>query len=95
MLFLLLDLLRHNLEFKGAEFFDNYYLEIFPLSKAIKVGGDAKAAEFGIALIHIICIISKQDAVNVKRPRFMFRLCIEANRIVIIIVSRVVCNQQI
>ena len=33
MLFLLLDLLRHNLEFKGAEFFDNYYLEIFPLSK--------------------------------------------------------------
>ena len=34
MLFLLLDLLRHNLKFKGAEFFDNYYLENFPLSKA-------------------------------------------------------------
>ena len=33
MLFLLLDLLRHNLKFKGAEFFDNYYLENFPLSK--------------------------------------------------------------
>ena len=33
MLFLLVDLLRHNLEFKGAEFFDNYYLENFPLSK--------------------------------------------------------------
>lgn len=28
-----LDLLHHNLEFKGAEFFDNYYLENFPLSK--------------------------------------------------------------
>ena len=56
-----------------------FFISLF-LSKAIKVGGDEKAAAFVNVLIPLICIFSKQESVDVKRSRFMNHLCIDHRR---------------